>query len=101
MDTDDLSNETYKPVIIEAEIFNHDLTLQFGVLASSCKNEEDYLLNAEKLVHQMREMDEYDMDDLFFGNPPSKASFMKALDKISNNIIKVRKIPIDKRHFEF
>ena len=34
MDTDDLSNETYKAVIIEAEKFNHDLTLQFGILAT-------------------------------------------------------------------
>ena len=33
MDTDDLSNEAYQGIIIEAEKFNHDLTLQFGVLA--------------------------------------------------------------------
>ncbi len=34
MDTDDLSIPTYYGVIIEPENFNHDLTLQFGMLAS-------------------------------------------------------------------
>ncbi len=29
MDTDELSTENYKGIIIEAEKFNHDLTLQF------------------------------------------------------------------------
>ena len=37
MDTDDLSIPTYNGIIIEAENFNHDLTIQFGVLASNCK----------------------------------------------------------------
>jgi hypothetical protein len=31
MDTDDLSREAYQAVIIEAEKFNHDLTLRFGL----------------------------------------------------------------------
>lgn len=43
MDTDDLSIPTYDGVLIKAERFNHDLTLQFGVLASQCKNDDDYL----------------------------------------------------------
>ena len=38
MDTDDLLNEAYTLVIVEAEKFNHDLTLQFGILAYSCRN---------------------------------------------------------------
>jgi len=33
MDTDNLSNEAYKAVIVTAEVFNHDLTLHFGCLA--------------------------------------------------------------------
>jgi len=37
MDTDDLSNETYEAVIIEAEQFHHNLTLHFGVLAGSMR----------------------------------------------------------------
>ena len=32
MDTGDLSEEAYRAIMIEAEIFNHDLTLQFGLL---------------------------------------------------------------------
>jgi hypothetical protein len=50
MDTDDLSREAYKGIIIEAELFTHDLTLHYGVLASSCKNESDYINKAEKLT---------------------------------------------------
>jgi len=42
MDTDDLSIPTYKEgIILEAERFNHDLTLQFGLLSSSCKDDEE------------------------------------------------------------
>lgn len=35
MDTDELSNEAYQGIIIEAEKFDHDLTLQFGVSEQS------------------------------------------------------------------
>lgn len=34
MDTDDLSNEVYNVILVEAEKFNHDFTLQFGLLSS-------------------------------------------------------------------
>lgn len=50
MDTDDLSRTTYKGIILEAENFNHDLTLQFGLLASDCKDDDDYLNQAEALI---------------------------------------------------
>ncbi|MCZ4319036.1 hypothetical protein O4H26_08545 [Aequorivita viscosa] len=43
MDTDDLSRSTYNGIIIEEEKSNNDLRLQFGVLASICKNDDDYL----------------------------------------------------------
>ena len=33
MDTDELSNETYEAILVEAERFNHNLTLQLGVLS--------------------------------------------------------------------
>ena len=33
MDTDGLSIEVYNGILIEAENFNHDLTLWFGVLS--------------------------------------------------------------------
>ncbi len=35
MDTDDLSEKTYRAIMVEAERFNHDLTLQFGLLLTN------------------------------------------------------------------
>ncbi len=37
MDTDDLSKPTYNGVILECEKYNHDLTLQFGILHQPVK----------------------------------------------------------------
>ena len=101
MDTDDLSNETYKGVILEAEKFNHDLTLQFGVLASSCRNEEEYLKNAKELISEIRGLDEYDLEDMFFGNSPNTSHLYKCLQQIEINIAEVESIPKVKRHYEF
>jgi len=101
MDTDDLSNETYKAVIIEAEKFNHDLTLQFGVLASSSKNEEEYLKNAKELINEIKELDKYDLEDIFFGNIPNIAQLHKCLWQMELNIAEVVKLPKEKRHYEF
>ena len=65
MDTDDLSIPTYDAIFREAEGFNHDLTLQFGVLASQCKDDDDYLNKAEILIKEwLREKDfDYIIDD--------------------------------------
>lgn len=101
MDTDDLSNEAYNGIIIEAERFNHDLTLRFGVLASSCKNEEEYLTKALKLVNEIKELDEYDLEDLFFGTLPNIVQLYKCLDKIALNIEHVKTIHVEQRHYEF
>ncbi len=101
MDTDDLSNETYKAVILEAEKFNHDLTLQFGVSASSCKNEEEYLENAKKLIKEIGKLDEYDLEDMFFGNTPNTSHLHKCLQQIEINIVRVESIPKEKRHYKF
>jgi len=101
MDTDHLSSETYKAIIVEAEKFNHDLTLQFGVLADSCKNEMEYIANAKILIEEFKNLDANDMDDLFFGSPPPKKFLLQALDKISANIMMVEKIPEKDRHYDF
>lgn len=101
MDTDDLSNETYQAVIIEAEKFMHDLTLHFGVLVSSCKNEAEYLDKAEKLIAEIKKGISYDLEDYFFGNIPDIKELHKTLNKILKNIEAVRLIPEDKRHYEF
>lgn len=101
MDTDDLSNETYKAVILEAEKSNHDLTLQFGVLASSCKNEKEYLMNAKELINEIKKLDDYDLEDMFFGNLPNISLLNKCLQKIELNIAQIEEIPESKRHYEF
>lgn len=101
MDTDDLSNETYEGVIIEAEKFDHDLTLRFGVLASDCKNEEQYLDNASELIDEIRSLDEEELTDLFFGRLPDINALNLTLDRIINNINRVKKIPEEKRNYEF
>ena len=47
MDTEELSSEAYEGIIMEAEKFSRDLTLSFGLLASSCENEQEYLVGAK------------------------------------------------------
>jgi len=101
MDTDELSTEAYQGIIIEAEKFNHDLTLQFGVLASSCQNEEDYLSKVKLLISELRMLDEYELTEVFFGNLPDKKLLNLTLDRIIKNIDLVRNIPKEKRNYEF
>lgn len=101
MGTDDLSTEAYQGIFIEAEKFNHDLTLQFGVLASSCKNEEEYLDKASELIHEIKTLDKDELMDVFFGNLPDIKSLNLTLDRIIENIDQVRKTPKGQRHYEF
>ncbi|MDZ7717503.1 MAG: hypothetical protein U5K72_01635 [Balneolaceae bacterium] len=101
MDTDDLSTEAYEGIIIEAEKFDHDLTLRFGVLASSCKDEEEYLNKATDLISEIRSLDEDELTDLFFGKLPDTDALNLTLDRIIENIDQVRKVPEEKRHYEF
>jgi len=101
MDTDDLSREAYDAVIIEAEKLTHDLTLHFRVLSSSCKNEKEYLEKSKQLVCKIKRLDDFDLEDLLFGNVPDKSKLNYTLNKIISNIEEVNKIPIDKRKYEF
>lgn len=100
MDTDFLSEEAYNAIIVEAAKFNSNLTLHFGLLASDCNNENDYIEQAEQLINEMKEYDENDIDDLFFGEPPEISEFHEALKKISDAIYELKKIPFDERTFE-
>ena len=90
MDTNDLSNRTYKAILVEAEKFNHDLTLQFGLLSNACENETIFIKKSEMLIAEMIKYDASDIDDMFFGNPPSKKDFHTALQKIKENIQKLK-----------
>jgi hypothetical protein len=102
MDTDDLSIETYNGIITEAEKFNHDLTLQFGVLASECKNDNDYLDKSEALIKEWLNVKDFDdiIDDVFYGEDVDCDEFKVTLTKLLTNITEIRKTPLDKREYE-
>ncbi len=82
MDTDDLTDKTYKAILIEAERFNHDLTLQFGLLSYECEDEKAFIKMSARLAREMLKYSDDEMDDIFFGNPPKKKEFHAALKKI-------------------
>ena len=100
MDTDDLSREAYNGIIIKAERLTHDLTLHFGLLSYDCKNETEYIDKAEKLSREILELEDCELDDLFWGNPPDKEKLNFTLRKIISNIEEVKHIPIEKRHYD-
>lgn len=102
MDTDDLSTETYRAVLLTAERFNHNLTLEFALLADECDNDDDYLAEALKLIQLFKSDVDESLDEIFFDCPsPSASSFLDVLGEIERNIEAVKTIPVKKRHFEF
>lgn len=100
MDTDELSREAYDGILVEAEKLTHDLTLHYGLLSYECKNESEYLDKAKKLSNAIMQAEDYELDDLFWGNPPNKEKLNIMLQKIISNIEKVRKIPVEKRSYD-
>lgn len=100
MDTDDLSEETYRAIMIEAERFNHDLTLQFGLLSGNCEDEKDFIEKSIQLIDKRKQYVEFDLDYMFFGNPPKMNEFQMALKRILDNIVELKKIPIEKRTYD-
>ena len=101
MDTDDLSRQSYKGILIEAEKLTHDLTLHFGVLSGDCKNETGYIDKDEKLTREIMQVEDWELDDLSWGNPPEKEKLDFTCKKILENIEKIKSIPIEKRRFDF
>jgi hypothetical protein len=103
MDTDELSNETYKAVLTTAARFHEDLTLQFGLLADDCRTDNEFLDKSESLINNWLLIN--DLNELiwhiFFENHPNEKDLKKTLIKILANIEKVRNIPIKNRHFDF
>lgn len=102
MDTDDLTIPTYNGIIVEAERFNHDLTLQFGVLSSSCIDDDEYLNQAEALIKEWFKEDDMCnlVEDIFFGESVNEKEFKKTLNKLLSNITEIRKIPMEQREYE-
>ncbi len=100
MDTGDLSEETYRAIMIEAEMFNHDLTLQFGLLSSNCKDENDFIEKSIQLIKKMKEYDDINLDNMFFGNLPNMNNFHIALKRLLDNIVELKKIPTEHRKYD-
>lgn len=65
MNAGGLSEETYRAVMIEAGNFNHDLTLQFGLLQGECKGEEKFIAKYLNLIEEMKLYNEMNLDDMF------------------------------------
>jgi hypothetical protein len=101
MDTDDLSRETYEGILLEAEKLTHDLTLHYGVLSGDCKNESEYINEAEKLTRKITQAEDWEIDDLFWGNPPGKEKLILTCEEILKNIEKIKAIPLENRTFDF
>lgn len=100
MDTDDLSIEAYDAIIRKAEMFHHDLTLQFGVLTSFCENENEYLEKALLTIAKWESNIEPATSAIFYDNIPGLNRFKAALKELKESIKEIQKIPIDKRTFE-
>lgn len=101
MDTDYLSRECYKAIITEAEKLSHDLTLHYGLLSIDCKCEEEYIDKAEQMTRLIMCVEDAELEDLFWGNPPDIKRFQLTCAMILENIGRVRSIPFDKRKFDF
>lgn len=97
MDTDNLSAETYRAIFVHSDKFNHDMTMEFGVLAGSCANEEEYLDQALELIKEWREDIQESIDYIFADVIPNEDEFEKVLTELEANITKVKKIPAAKR----
>jgi hypothetical protein len=102
MDSDDLSISTYNGIIIESETFSHDLTLQFGVLTSDCKDDDDYLNQAEAMIRNWLKVDYFEeiIEDVFYSEPVDEKEFRDTLNKILSNITDIRKTPMKDREYE-
>ena len=89
MDTDDLSEEAYEAVIAESDRFHEDLTLQFGLLAEDCMDEKEYLEECRKLIFEIRQLKQDELEDIFFEDIPPLPQLRAVLDKLLRNIDRV------------
>lgn len=62
LDTDDLSDKTCQAILVEAEQFDHNLTLQFGLLSYECDVEADFIKKSKLLVKQMLTCKEHEIN---------------------------------------
>ncbi|MFA5806254.1 MAG: hypothetical protein WC879_16600 [Melioribacteraceae bacterium] len=100
MDTDDLSEEAYKTIIVKSDLFHHDLTLQFGVLSSNCKSENEYLEKSLLMIADWESDIESAVDEIFFENIPQINRIKSVLKELKESIKEIQKIPIEERTYE-
>lgn len=102
MDTDELSEETYRAVLVTSEKFNHNLTLQFGLLASDCLDDNDFLKKANQLIIDWKSDLADSINDIFFDTAKLKTwNFENVLLEIQNQIEKVSSTPIENVRLDF
>lgn len=90
-DTGDLTDKTYNAILVEAERFHHDLTLQFGLLSDRCDDEPMFIKMSEELVREMLTYDEIELEEIFFEEVPTRKDLHAVLKKILSNISKLPK----------
>ncbi len=91
IDVSDLTEKTYDAILLESSRFDDNLTLQFGLLSYECDDESDFIRKSEKHIRKMLKYNMNTIDDIFFGEPPTKAEFHRILTRLLNNIEKLKK----------
>jgi hypothetical protein len=78
------------------------LTLQFGVLASECRNDDDYLNKSEARIKEWLSDDNFEevADDIFYGEEMDLEAFRTTLKKLLSNTVEIRTPLIDERTYE-
>ncbi len=100
METEDLSNEAYRATIEEAENISPTFALIFMALVDECKNENEFLKEALKLIKSIPDLDRSQLSYMFGGARPSPIRLFEALKKIEDNIEVVYKIQVSQRSFQ-
>lgn len=71
-------------------------------MASDCKDDDDYLNQAETMIKQWLTDVDFDIvaDDIFFGEPVDLDKFKVTLEKLLENISEIRKTPMNNGEYE-
>jgi hypothetical protein len=99
MDTNDLSEQAYR-CLITAEGFSHDLTIEFGVLASRSGNENEFLKEAKLMIQEIEEEIDYFLEENIREEHRDKKKLIETLKQIESNIDETLEIPFEKRTFD-
>lgn len=86
---------------MEAEKLTHDLTVYYGLLSGACEDEADYIDKVLEMTEEIMQADDWEQDDLFWGDPPDKEKLIFTLQTIIDNIKNIKKTPIENRHYDY